>query len=119
MSDYKISGSGEMQVSVDENGTATLNSGKPVRIDPALPVTDIRVNLVEVVALSIVMVGSTRVVCGQYADGGSFEVMLNLSNGQLDACGVNVTTAVQKGADQSHTVVTYMPRVRSITKVAH
>ncbi|WP_412530600.1 hypothetical protein [Burkholderia lata] len=119
MNDYKISGSGEKQVSVDENGTATLSSDEPVHIDPVLPVTDIRVNLVEVVALSLVMEGSTRVVRGQYADGSRFEVMLDLSNGNLDASGHNVTTAVQKGADGSHTVVTYMPRVRSIIKATH
>ncbi|WP_175712664.1 hypothetical protein [Burkholderia ambifaria] len=119
MSDLKISGSGAMQASVDENGTATLSSEKPIRIEAALPVTDIRVNLVEVATLSLVTEGSKRVVRGQYADGGTFEVMLDLSNGNLGASGHNVTTAVQKGGDQSHTVVTYLPRVRSITKVTH
>ncbi|WP_175038829.1 hypothetical protein [Burkholderia contaminans] len=119
MSDYKISGSGKKQVSVDENGTATLSSDGPVHIDPALPVTDIRVNLVEVVSLSLVMEGGKRTVRGQYADGSRFEVTLDLSNGNLNASGHNVTTAVQKGSDESHTVVTYMPRVRSITKATH
>lgn len=119
MGEYTFRGDGEKQVSVDEDGTATISSDKPVNFDPALPVTDIRVNLLEVTALSLTVEESTRIVRGQYADGGSFEVSLDLSGGKLSGSGNNVTTVVQNGADQSHTVVTYLPKVRSINKATH
>jgi len=119
MGEYTLLGDGEKQVSVDEDGTVTISSDKPVDSNPALPVTDIRVNLVEVTALSLTVEGSTRIVRGQYADGGSFEVSLDFSGGMLSASGNNVTPVVQNGADQSHTVVTYLPKVRFINKATH
>ncbi|CAJ6690177.1 hypothetical protein [Burkholderia pseudomallei] len=119
MGEYAFRGDGEKQVSIDEDGAATISSDKPVDFDPALPVTDVRVNLLEVTALSLTVEGSTRIVRGQYADGGSFEVSLDWSGGKLNASGHNVTTVAQDGADRSHTVLTYLPKVRSITKVTH
>ncbi|MBK3337866.1 hypothetical protein [Burkholderia pseudomallei] len=119
MGEISFKGDGTKEVSVDSDGVATISSDKPINIDPALPVTDVRVNLLELTAISLTVEGATRIVRGQYADGGTFEVSLDLSAGKFSTTGHNVTTSVQDGADRSHTVVAYLPKVRSISKATH
>ncbi|WP_042591486.1 hypothetical protein [Ralstonia solanacearum] len=119
MPEFEMKGEGDKQISVDEEGKTTIRTDQPAAITPSLPVTDIRVNVVELVSASVEIKDGCRIFRGQYADGGRVEFTLNFESGTFQTSGHEVISQLADGDDRSHTVLTYLPKQRSITKKTH
>jgi hypothetical protein len=119
MPEFELRGDGPSSVSVDENGTATVTSEHPMSVSPSLPITDIRINILELVSIALSREGAKRIIRGNYADGGSFEVSVDAEAGKFEAKGMEVLSQLANGDDQSHSVLTYLPRVRHVKKATH
>ncbi|MCK4118435.1 hypothetical protein ACI2UK_13525 [Ralstonia nicotianae] len=119
MPEIEVKGEGTKDFSTDENGGLTVTSEKPLTINPSLPVLDVRVNVMELVAASVEIKDGRRVFRGKYADGGSMEVSLDFESGTFNTQGHHVLSAVEDGDDRSHSVLTYLPKERSVSKKTH
>lgn len=119
MAEFKLTGSGKKHVAVDEAGHASISSDEPVSINPALPVTDIRVNVLELVEVSLTHDGARRFFKASYADGGTVEVEIDSEQGHYHASGQNVLTTITDGSDKSHSVLSFEPTKRSVSKKTH
>lgn len=119
MAEFEMSGPGEKQISFDEDGNASIKSDKPITANPALPVLDVRVNILELASFSVTQIDSKRVIRGTYADGASFVVTIDSEAGTLETSAQHALTTLEDGADKSHTVLTFLPRTNSIKKKTH
>lgn len=119
MPEIKINGLGETTVTTDAEGKQTATSDSPLSFEPGLPVTDIRVNLLELVESSVSYEGGVRIFRGTYADGGRIAVTLDSENGNFSSQAEGVIAQITDGDDKSHAVVTYLPKRKSIHKQTH
>lgn len=119
MGESTIDGDGMTQISLDADGKPVISSDKPINLSPGLPVTDVRIDVLELTAIELVKEDGKRTIRGQYADGGSFEISINSVDGKLHTSGSQVTTRVEDGGDKSHTVLSFLPRVKFVKKATH
>jgi hypothetical protein len=119
MTEIDIRGDGLSTISMADDGSPIVKSDHPLEVYPSLPVTDVRVNLLELASITLSWEGTKRIVRGSYADGGSFEVSVDTEAGKFQTTGKEVISQIQNGDDQSHTVLTYLPRVRHVKKATH
>ncbi len=119
MPEFELKGEGEKQITVDENGKANIKSDQPVTVNPSLPLTDIRVNVVELVYASVEVKDGSRIFRGQYADGGRVEFTVNSESGTFQTSGHEVLSELADGDDRSHSVLTYLPKRRTVHKKTH
>lgn len=119
MVDVKMQGEGPLEITRAEDGSVVAKSEKPVTANPDLPITDIRVTVLELTSASIVSSEKGRELRFQYADGGTIAIDLDYETGHFTSSANNVLTTFEDGDDKSHTVATYLPQKRSIAKKTH
>ncbi|WP_322074449.1 hypothetical protein [Burkholderia cepacia] len=114
-----VNSDAQMRVRVGRHRYAEMQADGVVEIEPTLPVTDIRANILELASIAISFEDGKRVTRGTYADGTSFVVSVDLSTGALSASRHEVIALVTTGGDRSHAVLTYLPKVNQIRKKTH
>ncbi|MDH1522551.1 hypothetical protein [Achromobacter mucicolens] len=119
MVDVKVQGKGTLDITRSADGSVVIKSDKPVVSNPELPVTDIRVTVLELVSASVITDEKGKKLRFQYADGGTMSIDLDYETGDFTASASNVLTTFEDGDDRSHTVATYLPKKRSIAKKTH
>ena len=114
MTNLTVKPEGEGKFTFDKTGAPTFTSDSPVSITPKLPLGDIRVNVLELVEVSLTEENGVRVFTGKYGDGGTVHVSLDFNVGKLHTNGQELTSVITDSDDGTHSVLTYLPRSRNV-----